>query len=457
MQRKVINYLNISILALSLLFAMGAAFLWLLRPGEIHETEPKEVKVQAPPHAFTLTPDAYDSIKEPVFSLFFEAPKIKLPDLKNILVYYGKNGRPDAEKGKETLHFSILGGKDTSSLSPGERLYLTYSKRPDGAKYGFSPGNAPTGFWIEAYPKMQEAEIFVHLLDIDGNPVKGSDNLANFYLPEKEFARNAVSGWELGKWRVDATLLARQKAKWVGMDKFLEEHGGDEYREVMGRQRIDFGEGDDVYSLFVRAGDSLVWAQDHWKVVEPGLASMNQPLLVVKRVDERLMNFELWDAQGKGKVVLNLLRSQDHYAEQDFDKVFKFVGARTRSQYVFEIDNERMFLRPHDWLLLTEGGWRKLSTPKEIDDYVDRKLTGTLFVFDSIGKKEEKQVIKGTVYNQMRTESYPVELATQATPLPEKKASNSLPESARLKAQEAVGKSRYKVDPPSYAQDEQQL
>jgi hypothetical protein len=134
------------------------------------------------------------------------------------------------------------------------------------------------------------------------------------------------------------------------------------------------------------------------------------------------------------------------------------MGARTRSQYVFEIDNERMLLRPQDWLLLTEGGWKKLSTPKEIDDYVERRVTGTLFVFDSIGKKDEKQVIKGTVYNPMRTESYPVELATQSTQIPEKKgaAPQNLPppQTGKIKAQEAVGRSRFKIDPPSYAQEE---
>jgi hypothetical protein len=458
MQRKVIKYLNASLLGLSLLFAMGAAIVWLLRPSEIKEGDFKTVKVAPPPRAFALSPDAYQSLQNPAFSLNFETPKVKLPDLKNVLVYYGKNGRPDAQKGNELLHFSINGGKETRPVAPGEKLYLTYDKRSDGAKYAFSPQNAPTGFWIEAEPKNQEVLVSVHLIDASGEAVKGADSLSSFYLPEKEFARTALNGWELGKWRVDATLLARQKAKWVGLDKFLEEHGGSEYLDTLGRQRVDFGEGEEVYSLFLKQGDTMIWSNDQWKVVAPGDSSYDQPLLVVKKIDDRIMNLELWDAQGKGKVVLNLLRSGDHLPEQNFEKNFKFMGARTRSQYVFEIDNERMLLRPQDWLLLTEGGWKKLSTPKEIDDYVERRLTGTLFVFDSIAKKDEKQIIKGTVYNPMRTESYPVELATQSTQIPEKKggAPQNLPppQTGKVKAQEAVGKSRFKIDPPSYAQEE---
>ncbi|MCP5507977.1 MAG: hypothetical protein H7A37_06730 [Chlamydiales bacterium] len=47
---------------------------------------------------------------------------------------------------------------------------------------------------------------------------------------------------ELGKWRVDGTLLARQRARWYGPDMFLKRHGGDEFKDVSGKRRIDFGE-----------------------------------------------------------------------------------------------------------------------------------------------------------------------------------------------------------------------
>ena len=75
---------------------------------------------------------------------------------------------------------------------------------------------------------------------------------AEFTLPEKEFARlSSLATWELGKWRVDGTLLARQKSRWYGVDKFIERHGGDEYKDKKGKQRIDFGEGEE---LEVRGG-----------------------------------------------------------------------------------------------------------------------------------------------------------------------------------------------------------
>lgn len=455
MQRKLIKYLNASILGLSILFALGAAFLWLCRPNEIPELEPQPIRNTLPKGAFSLTPADYKAVGEPILTLNYQPPALKLPDLKSIITYYGKNGRPDAQAGKELLHFAVNGGASRPTL-PNEKVYLVYNPKSETSKYSFSPNNEKTSLWFEATPLNNEAVVTVHLYDDKGQKVTGPENFESFNLAEKEVARSQNTGWELGKWRVDATLLARQKARWVGHDRFLEEHGGQEFDQAVGSQRIDFGEGDEAYSLFVKPGDSLVYEKDQWKVVKPGDDSLKEPLMVVKRVDERLMNFELWDVQGKSKVILNLLKVSENFAQQNFEQIFKFLGARTRSQYVFEIDNERVLLSRHDWLLLTDTGWKKLETPKEIDDYVERKVVGTLFVFDSIIKKDDRQYMKGTVYNQSRTESYPVELAMQSVGPAEKQGNKPQPDSGmgKVKAAEAVGRKKPKIDPPSYAKQE---
>ena len=176
------------------------------------------------------------------------------------------------------------------------------------------------------------------------------------------------------------------------------------------------GENENIYSVFVKLGDCLIWEQDHWKVVSPGEASLHHPLLVVKKADERLMTFELWDVEGKGKILLNLLKSTESWTmqnPQNLQRMFKFVGARTRTQCVFEINGERMVLCPFDWLLLTPKGWKKLSLEDEIDNYVKRKITGTLFVFEGISRKEERQMLKGILYSPTRTDFQSVELALQ--------------------------------------------
>ena len=125
------------------------------------------------------------------------------------------------------------------------------------------------------------------------------------------------------------------------------------------------------------------------------------------------MNLELWDVEGKGKVNLNLLKSADMKIPATIQQNFKFVGAKTRSQFIFEINKERMTLKPKDWLLMTKKGWIKLMTPEQIDDYVNRKVTGMLFIFDGMTKKGDSQIISGTMYNASRTEAQPIELPVQ--------------------------------------------
>ena len=173
------------------------------------------------------------------------------------------------------------------------------------------------------------------------------------------------------------------------------------------------GEGAEVYSFYVGIGDSIVWEEDRWKVVKPGPESLGKPLLVVKKIEDRLMNLELWDPDGKGKIVLNLLKSSEVQAPINIVQSFKFLGARTRTQFVFEIDKERMLLSPHDWLLLTKERWIKLTTAEEIDAYVERTSTGPLFVFNEVERKDDHLSLIGALYNAARTDVQQVEIPLQ--------------------------------------------
>ena len=182
---------------------------------------------------------------------------------------------------------------------------------------------------------------------------------------------------------------------------------------MVGKQRIDFGEKDELYSVYVNVGDVLVWENNRWKVARPGDDSLGKPLMLVKKIDDRLLNFELWDVEGKSKIQLNLLKSVESWNPQNLQQSFKFVGARTRSQFVFEIDKERVFLSPQDWLIKTEAGWKKLMTAEEIDDYVDRKSVGPMFVFDGIVNDDARQMLSGVIFSPSRADVSIIEIPMQ--------------------------------------------
>ena len=117
------------------------------------------------------------------------------------------------------------------------------------------------------------------------------------------------------------------------------------------------------------------------------------------------MNLELWDVNGAYKIPINLLKSMQGWTTQNVEKSFKFVGARTRSLFLFEMKDKKMAIKPEDWLLFQEGQWMKLNSPKEIDDYVEMKRPGIMIVFDGVVKKEGQQVLQGTIFNATRSES----------------------------------------------------
>jgi hypothetical protein len=395
-----------------------AAFLLLIAGGlslsrassiAVSEAQPKPKVL--PQSAFRPEKLSYDAIGTDLFTLNYTPPKMQLPDLRKLLTYYGPNGRPDANLDSKAVHFGLANNHEQGAMAPGDRLYLLYDRTQHPPRYTFSPGNSPTTLWIEIEPEDESASVSVYMVNEEGEIVQEPKNRAEFSLAQKEFTRfNRGQAWDIGQNRVDGTLLARQKAKWYGSDKFFERHGGEEYEEEGRKQRIDFGEKDDVYSVFVDEGDVLVWNGCQWSEATPGPETFGKPLMQLKKVSERLLTFELWNPEGSNKVALNLLKNRERWIPEQLKDNFKFVSARTRSQYVFEVGNERMTLTPKDWLVKTDGGWEKLNTVEEIDAYVERKLQGPLFVFDGVEKRDDRQVLVGTLFNASRTDMQQVEL-----------------------------------------------
>lgn len=413
MVRKWVALINYCACGIITLLACGALYFYLMRQTTFSVNDNSIQKSEIPKGAFARSSQEYEAIGAPALSLGFSPLSVQLPDLRRHLVYYGKNTRLDAKEGQPMLYFAFTGNKTPTALFSGERLYLLYDKTQTPPQYTFSGDNHPTTIWLEATASGNQALVKVSMQGETGQIIREPAAYADFSLPEKEFLRFGGSQWELGKWRVDGTLLARQKARWFGMDKFLERHGGEEYKELLNKQRVDFGENDEIYSVYVTQGDCLIWVDGRWQNVKVGDASLNYTLMCVKKIDDRVMNLELWDVDGKGKIALNLIKTNEAWVPQSLENNFKFIGLRTRSQFVFEVNRERMILKPHDWLLLTDSTWKKLTTPKQIDDYVERKAQGPLFVFDSFERKGDRQVISGTLFNTGRTETASFELSLQ--------------------------------------------
>lgn len=358
-----------------------------------------------PKNSFALPETAYNNIGEPVLFTNIVPPKLELPDLRTYLSYYGTNARPDIGAASKLLYFGLKGSETPVGVMAGEKLFLRYDSTKKPGTFIFSPDNLPTNLWITATKDDNKANVEVEMNDERGVPVTEPAIRASFALTARDFTRTGGPAWEIGKFKVDGTLLARQRARWFGQDQFLNQHGGEEFADQIGRERVEFGEGNERYVIYVKENDCLIWDGQKWHSVQIGEASRNFPLMCVNKIDDRLMRLDLWDAGGQGHVALNLVKSKEAWSPKSFEQDFKFISSRTLSQYVFQIKKERMVLRPFDWLLMTDTGWKPLTTVEEIDAYVERKTPGVLFVFSGPSQKDDKQVLKGVLYSPSRTDT----------------------------------------------------
>jgi hypothetical protein len=410
MSKNWLSQLTLLSFGLGSLFALSGIYLSLDRPKEILPKPPVGEKTTVPKNAFLMNENAYKTLGEPFFQLKTTPITLQVPDLKNQVIYLGKNNRPDAQRDKVMLHFSIPASQSQASIPPQENLYLTYDTRK--GQWIFSQDNTPSTLWMKAFPAGDEVKVELSMINEEGIVTKKPLENSVFTLKEKDPSKMQKS-FELGKWRVDATLLSRQKTRWYGRDLFLERHGGGDFSDAVGRERIDFLEFTPPYSIFAKEGDFLIWKGERWQKPKEGEETIKYPLLLIKKINDRVMNLELWDVEGRGKFSLNLLKSGDAKVTPNFLNAFKFMGAKTRSQFLFEVNQERLTLKPKDWLLFTKEGWKTLDTAEEIDDFVTRKITGPLLVIDSVERKGDAQILNGTLFNPSRTESQSIEIPLQ--------------------------------------------
>lgn len=408
---KAYTFFLTSFLFASSFALLGAALFFHFSEALPYPEESLKKASVTPKSVFSFTDADLERIGSHAFSVKEGTWKMRLPDLRHQLIYQGINGRPDVLKDQTILHFSLAQDKSTKEVLAKTPLYLFFDKKETPPRITFSPENKKTSLWIVGIPRENQVDVELFMLDEKEERVLDPPQFSHFTLQEKETPKGAqIKNWEMGKWKVDGTLLGRQRARWYGKDVFLEAHGGEEYSSALGKHRIDFGEGDEIYSIYVGQGDCLIWGDEMWEVALPGKETLGRALMHVKRMDERLLTLELWDTDGKTKIHLNLLKSQEAFAPQELKKQFKFIASRTRTKFVFEAKGKRVILRPSDWLLLQGGAWKKLESEEEIDDYVARKTPGVLFIFEGLVKKEGRSILKGQFYNATRTQAEAIEI-----------------------------------------------
>ena len=345
---------------------------------------------------------SYDCIFGPAFFLKKGEYDFPFPKLNEEILFYGFNKRVD--RVDLPIYLGLKGSDHILSVYSGDLIYLYYDHGEN--KYCFSEGNEVAPLWIEPIVKDNLLNVQLGVVNEQNRHIKGP----NFTLYETNYFRNSGKTWKLKEFPVDATILVRQHARWFGEDLFMKMHGGEEFAYCDGRQRIEFGEGEEKYCCFVDEGDALVWEGDRWREIGIGEKSRGYPLLYIKKLDKKLMHLELFDVDGKVKINSNLIKMNSISNTSYLLSNAKLLSAQTWQRFILEIGEERIQVKPRDWLFHDNNGWRKLVTKEDINLYVLRHIEGELLILDKIARKRGRQVLLGHIFNAMRTEVHYVEL-----------------------------------------------
>lgn len=350
------------------------------------------------PYNFRQSVPLQKVLSSPLFALSPVERPLRLPDLRSHITFLGCNERPDLSLSKVKIQFLMRGGTQNSVFA-GEKVYIRFdshvnrwvvSDKPTSLSIMFSPGNGGV-------------EVKEELVDEKGNVQQNPTENSHFFMTANASPQHNPSQqkWEIGGLSVDATLLERQGALWVGRDEMVRTLGGEEFEYEAERERIQFGAADAAHVLWAREGDTFIYDGERWEPVELGAESKGKILMRIRNVEEKCLRCDIWSPDGSSHVVCVLNRREDKKSII-FPEV-KLLGARSQRHWIAEIKGKRVVLSPTDWLLFTDEGCVKIDSEDFLDDYIQGKKAGVLLVLSGVERAHNKSNLIGTFFDASRS------------------------------------------------------
>lgn len=357
------------------------------------------------------------------FALQFVPPKCALPRLDGEIVFQGINRRPDA-RGRGVL-LTLLSSGSSCFIHPGKRYFIdrkrneiaSIEKGPSCLSYYFNESLEQGKLWLELIGLAEDGSSASVRIGGDVKRESGESVTETERITVRLRQAETAEGrdWFLGKNKVDAAFPVKQKMRRVGKDLFLLMHGGDDYISIAAKERFDFStEEGENYCRFLKVDEYLAWDGKYWVDASSFLGEVSDvPILLLKKMDDKTSIFELWDVGGARMQVLQLVRYPQTPLEcEELVKELEYVGLKTwNGPTVATATGGRFSLKPNDWLVRSKEGWRKIQTVQDLKDYVSGKITEPLFIFDGMERVGTDYLLKGHLFNSLRSEVLTVLLA----------------------------------------------
>lgn len=370
-----------------------------------------------------------DEIGKGVLSLNPMRKSSLVPDLSREILVLARSSRPDCDPKDRILLLSTKSNSEQRTVTLGEQIFLSCNKKKDEEPtYTFSDKKTP--LWIKPILSGQE-DICLEIGQF--SPCKEGEG---FLEEVGQVLVQQVRSSAFKEKRESAFLSSIRQAKWWGNDCLLKQYGGQEYREMMQKQKVEIPSEFGSQFYFLSAGDYLEWQEGCWQQTPLSSAKPGCPLAFVKSISSKNMEVEVWDEKGFYPQILNFeLQNPSKLQKTDLNN--SLVRLRSSSQVTCTLGKRRFILKEGDWLLKVGKSWRNLKRSKDIEDCLQHKLRGELFIFDSIDKEQGKLFLKGSIFDEMRMQITPVSIPIS----PEEHSSSK---GKKTKASPLFKMSRYK-------------
>lgn len=347
------------------ILGMGFSFVYYIQK-ESHRADPIVIS--------SKTVKKYDLASIGSGALSLNSTVGPLSFLSNEVRVIARNSRPNVKGDQAQLLLSLKSSGEEKIVNNGEKIFLDDNE----GLIRFSKGQSNlsiTPFIIDRCSTVFEVEGGGQFILEECSQVKGDPLLCFQVLNE---------------------------AKWWGPDLLIQNYGGAEYRQWRDKQKIEFFH-PIPYALFVTAGDFLLFENDRWKVVPQSEVKSNRPLAVVRSMG-RGLEIEAWDATGFRSVEYKYNQQHPQPIAHKMDNLPTAFRMRTSTQVTCLFGKKRVILKKGDWLLKTATGWHILKKWDEIEDCLQHRVKGELFIFDELEKDEGKVSLKGHLYDEMRVQ-----------------------------------------------------
>lgn len=314
----------------------------------------------------------------------------RLYDEVQVLAY---NSRPDQSLKEAEMVVHLKQGKERCVVPSGKMLYLKESGQGQGL-----------------LPSQEEAPLWVKLTLLDGasvlveagrrcmvQGVGESEERGQFVAHVQGLRGAAPSQFQEG-------LKALMSSVAFAQDLVISKYGGREFSDWSRKVILEVQGPAGVYGVRVAQGDYLTLQEGEWTVVPFETVKERACVGQVVAASDRFVELVVWDDKGFSPSQFKIDVKKSQLSAFGADLLPSLVRLRTGTQVSAAFGKRRLILKQGDWLVKRQNGWRHLRSADEMQLYLDRRLQGELFVFESMEKDAQgKYVLKGTLFDATRT------------------------------------------------------